>query len=73
MHVDTTAMAAALGWSTATVRRTAERGDLGPVSRTPGGGKRLGEWRWEPEVAAAIVRAHGKTPPSEWTPTPTPT
>lgn len=67
LYVSTSAMAKALGWSPATVRRVAERGDLGPVSRTPGGGKRSGDWRWLPGDAAGIVKAHGRTPPAEWT------
>lgn len=66
-HITTSDLAIALGWSAATVRRAAERGDLGPVTRTPGGGKRPGEWRWRPADAAGIVRAHGRTPPEAWT------
>lgn len=55
------ALAAALGVTPRAVRDAAERGDMTPHSTTPGG-----HLRWTPVDAAAIVRAHGKTPPDAW-------
>jgi hypothetical protein len=65
--VTTSGLALAIGWSQDTVARAAARGDLSPVSRTPGTAARAGCWRWTPEAAAELVRAQGREPPADWT------
>ncbi len=65
-YVTTTTLAAALGLSHDTVKRAADRGELGAPTQTPGGPLRAGAWRWTLEEAARVVTERGGVPPAAW-------